>query len=572
MKITLFILCFLAPVFLFAQTTRYEKSNGTETTTYEECIAFYEALAKKYDQVKIFDDGKTDIGKPLHLIVLSKDKTFDPEIARQKNKLILFINNGIHPGEPEGIDASMVWSRTLLEKNQLPDNVIICIIPIYNVDGAINRGEFFRANQNGPIASGFRGNARNLDLNRDFIKTNSRNSRSFQEYFRAWQPHIFMDNHTTNGADYQHVMTLIATQKDKLHPALSSYMTNRLLPQLYDQMEKRKFPMVHYVNTRGGSVDNGIVGFYESPRYSSGYAALFNCIGFIPETHMLKPFNQRYQSTYELMDIMLKTATKDYSLIIEAKKTADEQTKNQTHFALNHALDTTVVEQIRFMGYQSTTKPSLVSGMPRLFYDRSKPYTKQIPFYNTYRASSTVKAPNAYIIPQAWHQVIDLLALNGVVMKTLQKDSLMKVEMYYIGNFNTPQRPFEGHYVHSNTEVRVVQQQVQFYKGDVIVRVNQKSNRYIVETLEPQAIDSYFNWNFFDSILGQKEYFSAYIFEEIAVELLKNNPELKAKFDERKVTDEAFAKSGQAQLDFIYRNSAYYEKTHNRYPIGRIIE
>lgn len=568
----LILLFLLLPILATAQTTRYEQSKGTETTTYDECIAFYEALAKKYDQVKIFSDGSTDIGKPLHLVVISKDKIFTADEAQKRGKVVLFINNGIHPGEPEGIDASMIWARTMLEKKQLPNNVVICIVPIYNVDGSLNRSSTTRANQNGPIEQGFRGNARNLDLNRDFIKSDSRNARSFQTYFRQWQPHIFMDNHTTNGADYQHVMTLIATQKDKLHPVLAKYLTETLVPDLYKGMDKRNFPLVPYVNTYKGSLDNGLAGFYESPRYSTGYAALFNCIGFVPETHMLKPFSLRFQSTYDLMDVMLQIAERDAKIILAAKAEADRLVKAQKQFALNHLLDTTRYDLIRYMGYESATKPSLVSGLPRLYYDRSKPYTKQIPFYNDFKPSVSAKAPRAYVIPQAWHQVIELLKLNKVQMRTLSADTVINTEMYYIESFDTGQRPFEGHYVHSNTKVRAVRQKVKFYKGDIWVDVNQTANRYIVETLEPEAIDSYFNWNFFDSILGQKEYFSAYIFEEIAVELLKNNPDLKAKFDERKASDDAFAKSGQAQLDFIYRNSDYYEKTHNRYPISRILE
>src|SRR5690606_3992895 len=131
---------------------------------------------------------------------------------------------------------------------------------------------------------------RNLDLNRDFIKTDSRNSRSLQQLFRHWKPHVFLDNHTTNGADYQHVITYIASQKDKLHPELSAYMTGSLNPQLDRRLTARDFPPVPYVHFRGETPESGLLGFYDSPRYSTGYAALFNCIGYVLETHMLKPF------------------------------------------------------------------------------------------------------------------------------------------------------------------------------------------------------------------------------------------------------------------------------------------
>lgn len=175
-----------------AQLTPYEKDPQKNTTaTYQEMIDYYQTLAKKYPkQSKLFTCGKTDVGKPLQLFVLSKSGEFSPEKLKKSGNAIFLINNGIHPGEPEGIDASMMLARDLLAKNALPDNEVIAIITAYNLGGMLNRGES-RVNQNGPATYGFRGNRRNLDLNRDFIKTDSKNSYSFQEIFNSWDPDVF---------------------------------------------------------------------------------------------------------------------------------------------------------------------------------------------------------------------------------------------------------------------------------------------------------------------------------------------------------------------------------------------
>ncbi|MEJ7778111.1 MAG: M14 family zinc carboxypeptidase [Daejeonella sp.] len=253
-----------------AQLTPFELNKNRNTTaTYQEVISFYKELDVKYDGMQMLEYGPTDIGKNLHLIILSKGKIFNPEEIRSQNKIVLLINNGIHPGEPEGIDASMMMVRDMLSKNTLPDDVVICIIPVYNIDGMLNRG-MSRVNQNGPESYGFRGNYQNLDLNRDFIKTDSKNSMSFQEIFNTWQPEVFVDNHTSNGADYQYVMTLIHPQKDKLHPVLSEYTTGRMLPALYQDMKKSGYEMIPYVNSVEETPDEGITGFLESPRYSEG--------------------------------------------------------------------------------------------------------------------------------------------------------------------------------------------------------------------------------------------------------------------------------------------------------------
>jgi hypothetical protein len=553
-----------------AQQTPYERSGKTETATYNEAILHYQALAKTYPQAKLLTYGSTDFGKPLHLLVLSKDKIFDPQLIRKSNKRILLINNGIHPGEPEGIDASMMLARDLLKTDKLPKDVVICIIPVYNIDGSFNRTGTSRANQNGPVAYGFRGNSKNLDLNRDFIKTDSKNSAAFQQIFNTWQPEIFVDTHTSNGADYQYVMTLIPTQKDKLNEILSGYLTKTLVPDLYKGMEQLGYPMIPYVNSINETPEGGITGFIESPRYSTGYTTLHNTIGFMPETHMLKSYNLRVDATYKLLQTYINVVERDAKIIGENKRKADEFVAAQTTFPLEWKLNKNEVNDLTFKGFEAGQKPSLVSGADRLFYDRSKPYTKTIKEWNKFEPSVSIQKPVAYIIPKAWDKVIALLKLNNVKVSELTQDTKIKVESYYIADFKTGTRPYEGHYLHTSVKLNPVQQELQYYAGDFIVYTNQPVNRYIVETLEPQATDSFFNWNFFDSILDMKEHFSAYVFEDTAAELLKNNPALKASLEKKKTEDAAFAKNGATQLDFVYKNSDYYEKTHNRYPVARL--
>ncbi|WP_316790048.1 M14 family metallopeptidase [Pedobacter frigoris] len=567
----LLLLFFFITMNTSAQQTPYELSGKKETATYEQAIKHYQALAATYPQAKLLSYGSTDFGKPLHVLVLSKDKTFDPLVIRKANKRVLLINNGIHPGEPEGIDASMMLARDLLKSDRLSKDVVICIIPVYNIDGSFNRTGTSRANQNGPVAYGFRGNSKNYDLNRDFIKTDSRNSRTFQEIFNTWQPEIFVDTHTSNGADYQYVMTLIPTQKDKLNPILSNYMTSKMIPSLYDQMKKSGYEMIPYVNSVEETPDAGITGFLESPRYSTGYTTLHNTIGFMPETHMLKDYDKRVDATYKLLQIYIDVVVRDAKLIGENKRKADEETAKQQKFALEWKLNDKISDELEFKGYAAKYKPSEVSGLDRLYYDRNAPYTKFIKQWNKFEPTITVDKPIAYIIPKAWDKVIGLLKLNNVKVSQLQKDAVIDVESYYIADYKTMSKPFEGHYLHSAVKLNPVKQSLQFYEGDYLVYVNQPVNRYIVETLEPQAMDSFFNWNFFDGILGMKEHFSSYVFEDTAAELLKKTPGLREKLEEAKAKNPELGKNADAQLEFVYKNSDYYEKTHLRYPVARLL-
>lgn len=571
MKKTFILLFLFAAMETSAQQTPYELSGKKETATYDQAVKHYQALAKIYPESKLLQYGNTDFGKPLHLLVLSQEKVFEPSAIKKANKRVLLINNGIHPGEPEGIDASMLLARDLLKNNLIPKDVVICIIPVYNIDGSFNRTSTSRANQNGPLAYGFRGNMKNYDLNRDFIKSDSQNSLAFQQIFNTWQPEIFVDTHTSNGADYQYTMTLIPTHKDKLQGVLSGYLVNKMLPSLYHEMKQVGYEMTPYVNSVEETPDEGITGFLESPRYSTGFTTLHNTIGFMPETHMLKDYEKRVDATYKLLKIYIDIVARDAKLIGENKAKADAQVAAQKEFAVDWKLDDKKFELFDFKGYAAKRKPSEVSGLDRLYYDRNEPYTKPIKYWNTFNATTTITKPIAYIIPKGWTKVIELLKLNNVKLQQLQTDEKIDVELYYVTDYKTNTKAYEGHYPHSAVKLKPVQQALQFYSGDYVVYANQATNRYIVETLEPQAMDSFFNWNFFDSILSMKEHFSAYVFEDTAAELIKKDPTLKKRLEEEKLKNPELAKSADAQLDFIYKNSDYYEKTYTRYPIARMV-
>lgn len=558
---------------LQAQLTPFEQSKDKNyTATYAEVMAYYPKLVKQYpQQVKLFNYGSTDVGKPLTLVVVSKDGIFDPAKIKQQNKRVILINNGIHPGEPEGIDASMMLVRDLLQKKKLPNDVVVCFIALYNIDGSLNRG-VSRISQNGPRTYGFRGNYRNLDLNRDFIKADSRNALAFMQILNIWQPDVFLDNHASNGADYQYVMTLIETQKDKQQPLLAEYTAKTLSPELYKRMAKSGYEMIPYVESIKRTPDSGIVAFLETPRFSTGYTVQHNIISYVTETHMLKPYDKKVYATYEFMQHLIDVCQRDARQIGQLKQRADEQVKQQKTFALNWDLDEQKFDMIPFKGYQAGYKPSDISGLNRLYYDRSKPYTKEIKYYNTYKPAITAEKPMAYVIPQAWGKIIDLFRLNKVAMRRLKHDTTLTLQTYYIADYKTGTRPYEGHYLHNSVKLNTINNnRVKFYEGDYVVYTNQAINRYIVETLEPQGVDSFFAWGFFDSMLSQKEHYSDYVFEDIAFDCLKKHPELQKQLDDEKAKNPQMAQSGAAQLEYVYRNSPFYENTYLRYPVGRLL-
>ncbi len=554
-----------------AQEAIVQYADSNRTPTYAEVIDFYRQVNSS-PYMLLDSVGTTDAGYPLHTLIIDSRQQFQPDAIRAAGRSVLLINNAIHPGEPDGVDACIrLADKWVQQPDLLPDNLVIVIIPVYNIGGALNRNSHSRANQNGPESYGFRGNARNFDLNRDFIKQDTENARTFASIYHRWQPEFFIDTHVSNGADYQHVMTLVPTQHDKLSPPLGDFLVETVLPFLYDGMEAAGFPMSPYVDPIGATPDAGIVGFLDHPRYSTGYTALFNTIGFMTETHMLKPYAQRVAATEVFIEQTIAFMETQTATIIEQKAKADLYNLYATALPLNWKPDLACKDSIYFRGYTAKYKPSAVSGADRLYYDRTAPWERNIPLYDHYDPDDHVTVPEAYIIPAAWKDIAVKLQRNGIQYTMVNASDTLAAEVYYIDDYKTLERPYEGHYLHYATGTRTEQVQWAVQPGDIIVPLHQAGRRFIAEVLEPKGPDSYFSWNRFDPILMQKEWYSAYVFEDAAAALLEEDAVLREAFETLKQQDPAFAGNPSEQLYYIYRHSPYYEPTHLRYPIGRIM-
>ena len=554
-----------------AQMAPYEQSEGKQSATYAQVIDYYRQLSSRYSTLKLEEIGGTDTYYPLHVIYYSNDSHFDLASWKKQGRMILLTNNGIHPGEPDGIDACMMLLRDAASgKIKVPDNVVLAVIPVFNIGGALNRNSYSRANQNGPEAYGFRGSAQNLDLNRDFIKLDARETRSLEQLFRRLDPDVFIDNHVSDGADYQHIMTLLATQHNKLGGATGKYMDKTFVPMIYADMKKKGYDLVPYVNDFSTTPDHGWTEFYDLPRFSSGYAAMWQTMAFVPETHMLKPYKQRVEATYALMRSFIKLAAANADAIQEARIQDRTSLAKKTELTLNWKADTTKYAMIPFKGYTPEYKKSEVSGQRRLHYDHEKPFTKEVPFYNHFIATEKVSVPRAYVIKQGWVDVIERLKWNDVAMQQVDHDTTLELTVYHIDKYETVPHPYEKHYLHRNVQVQKSTEKIKLIKGDYIIPTDQLAKRYMVETLEPTAPDAFFAWGFFDAVLQEKEYFSDYVFEETAAKLLKNDAQLRQLLEEKQRTDTAFAKNGAAQLEFVYKHSKYAEREYMRYPVFRL--
>lgn len=565
MKNYLFFILFFISTFSIAQF------DGNTSPTYPELISYYQKLDAQHKEIELYEMGDSDYGLPIYICIINGAQDSLKTIEKAQKGTTILINNAIHPGEPDGVNACILWIEDWIKKGKNLNTIpLVAIIPAYNVGGMMNRSSSSRANQEGPEEYGFRGNAQNLDLNRDFIKMDSKNMFTFAKIYQALDPDVFLDTHVSNGADYQYVLTLISSMKERNAPSINLITNKLLIPELEQKLKTKKIELFPYVELMDETPDKGIMAFNDLPRYAMGYASLFNAISFTSETHMLKPFPLRVQATKEFINELV-IWTNDHKEQIEISRSeAVKWQYDQSYFKYNFTLSEKR-DSIEFLGYEHSYKKSEVTGMNRLFYDRTLQYKKYIPHYQTYVSVDSIQIPKMYVVQSQCVDVIERLNVNGVEYTVLQKDTNFHGSFMYVDSYESLKKPYEGHFLHSKVKMAEEAKSVMYFKkGDIIIPTDQNRKHFIVSVIEPAAEDSYFNWNFFDSYLQQKEYFSAYVFEDKAVEILKNNPELKQKFEEKKKNDSKFNTDANAQLFFIYKNSAYFESTVNRLPVMKV--
>lgn len=574
--LAIFLSFFFCTILSFAQKPLLNlKYQQNYTPSYYEVIEMFKLLDSKYENAVLTENGVTDSGKPLHTFIINNEAEFEPERIKEQGKSVLFINNGIHAGEPCGIDASLQFADNILcnkdDLAEILDSTVVVIIPAYSIGGLLNRSAFHRTGQTTPRETGFRGNAGNLDLNRDFVKCDSENAKNFNRIFTKWDPDVFLDTHTTNGSQHQYYVTLIAPSPDMFPPTQKKFIRKKLLPGLYSNMKKGEYELIPYVSWLYPDPKMGIKMTQESARYSSGYASLFNCYGLMTENHVYKDYPDRVKSCYQFIEVLANFTSKNSKEIMESRKKGIAESMAAKSHPINFELDTTQFEMIEFKGYEVDAKQiSPVTGLPRFGYDLSKPYTTDIRFYTSYNPTEEIKVPEYYILPQAWKAVVDRLKMNNIKFDCLPNDTTIEVEVYYIVEYSNSTRPYNGHYFHRKVSTRSEVQKINYYAGDLMIPVRQPKIKYLLEMLEPKARDSFFKWNFFDQILDTREYYSSYGFEENALKYLEEHPEFKKKFEEKRATDSEFAKNHRAQLGFIYHNTEWDEISFERYPVGRI--
>ncbi len=557
--------------------TFFEKSNQLESPNYENTLNYFQKFADNTPYVKIKTIGITPQDRELKVIILSKDGAFTPEQAKETGKAILLIQNGIHPGEVEGKDACMLLLREILitkEKEYLLENTILLIIPVLNIDGHERLSPFNRPNQNGPKQMGWRTNALNLNLNRDYLKADSPEIRAFLNLFNEWLPDFMIDNHSTNGADYQYHITYGIVTHQNLDKGLVGLIEKKYLPDLLHNVENDGFIIGPYMEFKSGTIESGIVDLPAPPRLSHGYCATQNRICLLVETHSLKPFANRVFSTKAMMEHTISFINKNHKEIISLNRQADKQsTKNylddRKKFPLVLA-GNGKYDKYMFKGFEWYDEYSEITGTTVRKYTNN-PMEIEIPIFNKANSLKKIFVPFAYLIPPQFKDIIEVINAHHIKYDILKTNKRIDVEKYRFENVRFASRPYEGRMLPSFS-CTSINETAEAAAGTLVIHTNQRALRVIVNLLEPDAPDSFVNWGFFNAFFERKEYAEAYIMEPYSKQMLKDDTQLRSEFYKKINEDESFKNNGGERLDFFYKRSPFYDKGENIYPILRLME
>ena len=587
-KLSLVTLILFLPFKVLAQQsetdwdTVFEKSRFISTADYNQTMEYFQNLDNNSEFADLLSFGVSPQGRELKYLLVTNENLADEKMSPQSRrkelaKPTILIINGIHSGEIEGKDASMILLREILitkEKEYLLDSVNIIVVPIFNVDGHERKGKYNRINQNGPDEMGWRTTAQNLNLNRDWMKADAPEMQAMLNLVNRYVPDFVVDTHTTDGADYQYTVTYSVEWSKNIYSKTADWLGKKFAPFLENGVEEKGFLIFPYIYLKewDKGLDAGLIYWSATPRFSSGYFAIWNRPMLLVETHMLKPYKDRVYSTKAVLETTMEFIFNNSTMLRELNREADIQTtklyKEDKYLPIAFS-NTEKYEMKNFKGYDYYWDSSEVSGTKKLVDTKNKKEF-EVKYFDDIIVTDSIKVAKGYYIPPEYSFLVDRLKLHGIDPSfLLSESSKVIVTRYKFKDVKFSETPYEGRQT-VTFNYDIYSEEVIIPEGSYFYLTNQRAARILTHLLEPKSADSFFQWGFMNQIFEQKEYYEDYVMEKMAEETLANDPELKKEFDEKLSTDEEFRSNPQARLDFFYYRSPYPDKQLNVYPILRV--
>jgi Zinc carboxypeptidase len=551
------------------------------TPSYDETMAYCRRLVSASPWIKLTTYGVSGQGRDLPLMIVSRDRAFTPEAARRTGKPIVLIQNGIHSGEIEGKDACLELVRDLCVLKThaaLLDSTILIVLPIFSVDAHERSSPWNRINQNGPESMGWRTTPIGLNLNRDYLKVETPEMRALiGNVFTKWWPHLLIDDHTTDGADYRHDVTYGYNRGVGVPDGINRWIDEHFEGVVVPRLAAMGHLPAPYIEFRGDRPSTGIDFGLSTPRFSTGYAPLHGRPALLVETHMLKPYATRVHATYDLLLAVLEdlhahpraltgaVAAAEAEIVARGR---DTDPAKRTFVLATKTSDRSV--PFAFKGVETTWEKSPISGAMVPKYGTA-PSDSVIPLFRDAVPTLTTKQPVGYLVPREWSVVKQKLDVHGVRYRTFARAWADTVEISRIIDWRAGDLA-NGHRSTLVQRDTLERRYRTFRAGDLWVPLDQRSAPVAVFLLESRSGDGLLYWNAFDTILEKKEYGEPYVLDSIAQRMLKNDPALKKDFETLLSQDSTFAKRPNERMDYFYRRSKWADPEQNLFPVARALK
>lgn len=559
--------------------TEAEASAFESTPTYDETMAFLRRIEREMDgRMKVGPFGTSAEGRALPLVVVSKERQLTPEGAQRSGKPVVLVQSGIHAGEIDGKDATLMILRDLAlgRRQELLEAATLVFVPIYNPDGHERISPHNRPNQNGPRRGmGFRTTTSGYDLNRDHMKLVSPEARALVALVNAWRPHLHVDNHVTDGSDHAWVMTFSWAEAPQAAAPVDAWMKAHM-PAIEAATERAGHPTGPYVDlqdeldpTKGFGTTPG------PPRFSGGYFPLRNRPSILVETLSYKPYRERVLATRDFLVAVVTEIGRDPGALRAAVDAAEAQT-----VALGRAdappsevvvrfRESTVSDPIRFPVYDWSVAPSVVTGAPLLRFKSGQVREIEVPWFHRMEVEKTLPRPRGYLVLAGWPAIEERLRGHGLRVERLTAPVELEVEAARLSAPKFAAGSYQGLTLVESVEVDRGGERRRFPAGTLWVRADQPDFEVAVQLLEPEAPDSLISWGLLSSVFESKEYIEPRVLDAWAEEQLKD-PAVAAAWQEA-LRDEAFAKDGRARYGWWYRRHPSWDATRGLLPIFRVL-
>lgn len=549
--------------------TEAERTAFETTADYEQTAAWLQRLDAASDRLNLVSLGHSHEGREVWMAIASNSGAGTAAEIRASRLPTVLVQGGIHSGEIDGKEAGMMLLRDLLVTGRLAgllERVNVLFVPILNVDGHERAGGYSRINQRGPRNAGWRTNARNQNLNRDYAKLDAPETRAVVGALESFDPDLYFDIHVTDGIDYQYDITYGWNGPHAWSPAIAAWLDEHLRPAIDASLVEWGHvpgPLIFAVDSRNPAA--GIWDWTAGPRFSNGYGSARQAPTVLVENHSLKSFRRRVLGTRVMLEASVRLLAAEGRGLRQAIER--DRASRLDPVPLSFRAGEGDVPTMTFLGIAHERFLSPVSGDVAVRWT-AEPVTLEVPVRGATEVDAAVNRPAAYWIPPGWPEVVERLEAHGIAVERVESERTLDVEVYRLEDADLADRPYEGRVTVKARAVPELREQT-FPAGSVRVSTDQPLGTLAVLLLEPASADSFFGWGFFLECLQRTEYAERYVLEPLARRMLAESPELAEEFEQALMRDESLRNDTGARLAWFYERSPWYDQKARIYPVAR---